>query len=57
MIKKKIKKLNVSIEGSFKNNKIVLCFLIFSSNKFVEHLLVKFNSFFIKYEYKKKKKF
>lgn len=56
MIKKKIKKLNVNIGENFKNDKIVLCFLIFSSNKFVESLLVKFNSFFIKYEYKKKKK-
>ena len=55
MIEKKIKRTNARIKDSFKNDKIVFCFLLFSSNKFVEFLLVKLNSFFIKYEYKKKK--
>ena len=55
MTKKTLKKTNVEIRDSFKNDKIVFCFLLFSSNKFVEFLLVKLNSFFIKYEYKKKR--
>lgn len=55
MIESRIKKTNVKIKENFKNNKIVFCFLLFSSNKFVEFLLVKLNSFFIKFEYKKKK--
>ena len=56
MTKKTIKKLSVKIEDNFKNDKVVFCFLVFSSSKFVEFLLVKLNSFFIKCEYKKKKK-
>ena len=55
MIEKKSKRINARIKDNFKNDKIVFCFLLFSSNKFVEFLLVKLNSFFIKYEYKKKK--
>ena len=55
MIKNKIKKIDVKTKENFKNNKIVFCFLLFSSNKFVEFLLVKLNSFLIKCEYKKKK--
>jgi len=56
MTKKIARKLSVETKESFKNDKIVFCFIIFSSSKFVEFLLVKFNSFFIKCEYKKKKK-
>jgi len=56
MIKRKTRKLSVKTEGNFKNDKIVFCFLVYSTSKFVEFLLVKLNSFFIKYEYKKKNK-
>jgi len=56
MIKRKTIKLSVKTEGNFKNDKIVFCFLVYSTSKFVEFLLVKLNSFFIKYEYKKKNK-
>lgn len=54
MTKKIIANLNIKEkEVNFKKNKLVFCFLLFSSSKFVEFLLVKLNNFFIKFEFEK----
>ena len=57
MIKRVIKTIMLKKEGnSFKNDKVIFCFLLFSSNKFIEFLLLKLNTLFIKYEFRRYEK-